>query len=68
MLNILKYIGTSILKFITSSALRLLTLFSLLIPVICCLAFIYGLYVHSAFYVLSSALGGVVFTWINKQT
>lgn len=68
MLQILKNIGTTVLKFITGTAQRLLILLSLMIAVMCCISFIYGLLYHSEFYVVSSVVGGAVFTWINKQT
>lgn len=64
----IKKAGTKVLSFITGLSQRLLTLFSLFITVICCVTFIYGLYIGSNFHCLFSILGIVAFTWVNKQT
>lgn len=68
MLSYIKRIGVYILKFFTGLLMRLLTLLSLLIPVVCCVVFLYGLYAHSNFYSLFSILGAVAFVYVNKQT
>lgn len=68
MLSVLKTVGTKLLSFVTGLSQRLLTLFSLLITVVCCVFFIYGLLHHSAFYCLFSITGVLAFTWVNKQT
>lgn len=68
MLPFIKKLGTKLLTFITGLSQRLLILFSLFITVICCVTFVYGLYIHSNFFCLFSLLGVVSFTWVNKQT
>ena len=68
MLPFIKKLGTKLLTFITGLSQRLLILFSLFITVICCVAFVYGMYTHSNFFCLFSLLGVVAFTWVNKQT
>lgn len=68
MLPYIKRIMTSILSFFTGALMRLLILLSLLIPVVCCIVFLYGLCIHSDFYCLFSLLGAVAFVYVNKQT
>lgn len=68
MIPFIKRLGVKVLKVFTGTLQRLLILLSLVIIVLCCVGFIYGLIVHSNFYCLFSAVGAVAFTWINKQT
>ena len=58
---------TRILKFIIGVLQRTLLFLSLIIAVLCSVLFVYGLYKHSLFYCVFSAVGAPVFVYINKQ-
>lgn len=68
MINFLQTVIEGSLKFLTGTLQRLLVFLSLVIPVVCCVSFLYGLYSHSPFYSFFSALGAVAFVYVNKQT
>ena len=64
----LERVVTLLLKIFTGTLQRALVVLSLLISVMCCILFIYGLYAHSSFYCFFSVVGAVAFVYINKQT
>ena len=68
MLSKLQRLGQHLIRAITGLLNRLLVFLSLLITVLGCVSFIYGLYSESIFYCIFGVVGSIAFVYVNKQT
>ena len=57
-----------LLTFVATTLNRLLVISSLVIAVLCCGAFMYGLLTLNYKLCIVSSAGAVAFVWVNKQT
>ena len=68
MLSKLQVLIKSLVSVFTGTLHRLLVFLSLLISVVGCVSFLYGVITENPFYCAVGAVGSVAFVYVNKQT
>ena len=68
MLSRLQILAKLLVSKVTGVLLRLLVFLSLLIAVVGCVSFLYGVATENPFYCIAGAVGSVAFVYVNKQT